>query len=132
MLSKVTFDSQILLCPLLLALPLKASSATAEILPCVPGTDHPERVLEGLMRMHLHCERVSFEIPSVLMGGDMLLNTEFAGLSAGSDYVAPGMVADSRVVRWVHRGARVHLETLSYEMRVDRSRGLRERPSQAQ
>ena len=39
MLSKVTFDSQILLCPLLLALPLKASSATADILPCVPGTD---------------------------------------------------------------------------------------------
>jgi len=61
------------------------------------GPDHPERVIEGLMRMHLHCERVSFEIPSVLMGRDMLLNTEFAGLSAGSDYVAPGMVADSRV-----------------------------------
>jgi hypothetical protein len=125
MLSKATFDWQILLCLLLLALPLKdASSATAQILPCLPGTDHPERVLDGLMRVHLRCERVLVEIPSVLMGRDMLLNTEFAGLSAGSDYVAPGMVADSRVVRWVHRGGRVHLETLSYEMRIDRSRGL--------
>ena len=100
-----------------------AWSATSDLQPCGPGIEQPERVLEGLFRVHLRCDRVLFEIPRRLLGRDMLLNTEFTGLSMGSDYVAPGTIADSRVVRWVQHGARVHLETLSYEITAASSPG---------
>src|SRR4051794_7056906 len=100
-----------------------AWSASSDLQPCAPGMEQPERVLEGLFRVHLRCDRVWFEIPRKLLGRDMLLNTEFTGSSMGSEYVAPGTVADSRVVRWVQHGARVHLETLSYEMTVSSSAG---------
>ena len=100
-----------------------AWSATSDLQPCGPGMEQPERVLEGLFRVHLRCDRVLFEIPRTLLGRDMLLNTEFTGLSMGSEYVAPGMVADSHVVRWVQHGARVHLQTLSYEMMATSSPG---------
>ena len=113
------------LCFLLLAVACPcARAATSDILPCGPGIEQPERVLDGLFRVHLRCDHVLFEIPAALLGRDMLLNTEFAGLSTDAQYVAPGTVADSRVVRWVQRGGYVHLETLTFEIRVEKTPGL--------
>ncbi|HTS53927.1 MAG TPA: zinc-dependent metalloprotease [Burkholderiales bacterium] len=88
----------------------------SEVAPCRPNM--PERMvsLPGLFTLHVVCDHVLFEIPLTMLDRDMLLNTEFAALSTGSDYVAPGSVVDSRVVRWVRRGNKVYLENVRYEM----------------
>src|SRR4029077_17687311 len=88
----------------------------SEVAPCRPNM--PERMvsLPGLFTVHVVCDHVLFEIPLAMLDRDMLLNTEFAALSTGSDYVAPGSVVDSRVVRWVRRGNKVYLENVRYEM----------------
>jgi uncharacterized protein DUF4953/uncharacterized protein DUF5117/uncharacterized protein DUF5118 len=88
----------------------------SEVAPCRPNM--PERMvsLPGLFTLHVVCDHVLFEIPLAMLDRDMLLNTEFAALSTGSDYVAPGSVVDSRVVRWVRRGNKVYLENVRYEM----------------
>jgi hypothetical protein len=88
----------------------------SEVAPCRPNM--PERMvsLPGLFTVHVVCDHVLFEIPLTMLDRDMLLNTEFAALSTGSDYVAPGSVVDSRVVRWVRRGNKVYLENVRYEM----------------
>jgi hypothetical protein len=87
-----------------------------EVEPC--RQDMPKRVetLEGMFRVHVVCDQVLFEIPPSLLNRDMLLNTEFAALSAGSDYVAPGTVVHNEVGRWVRRGNQVYLESVKYEM----------------
>ncbi|MEO8631345.1 MAG: zinc-dependent metalloprotease, partial [Betaproteobacteria bacterium] len=88
----------------------------SEVAPCRPNM--PERMtsLPGLFTVHVVCDHVLFEIPLKMLDRDMLLNTEFAALSTGSDFVAPGSVVDTRVVRWVRRGNKVYLETVRYEM----------------
>ncbi|HTS53749.1 MAG TPA: DUF5118 domain-containing protein, partial [Burkholderiales bacterium] len=88
----------------------------SEVAPCRPNM--PERMvsLPGMLTVHVVCDHVLFEIPLDMLDRDMLLNTEFAALSTGSDYVAPGSVVDSRVVRWVRRGNKVYLENVRYEM----------------
>ena len=88
----------------------------SEVAPCRPNM--PERMvsLPGMFMVHVVCDHVLFEIPPKMLDRDMLVNTEFARLSTGSDYVAPGSVVDSRVVRWVRRGNKVYLENVRYEM----------------
>src|SRR4051794_31032147 len=88
----------------------------SEVAPCRPNM--PERMtsLPGLFTVHVVCDHVLWEIPPKMLERDMLVNTEFAALSTGSDYVAPGSVVDSRVVRWVRRGNKVYLEDVRYEM----------------
>src|SRR5690349_4381936 len=88
----------------------------SEVAPCRPNM--PERMtsLPGLFTVHVVCDHVLWEIPPKMLERDMLVNTEFAALSTGSDYVAPGSVIDSRVVRWVRRGNKVYLEDVRYEM----------------
>jgi Met-zincin/Domain of unknown function (DUF5117)/Domain of unknown function (DUF5118) len=88
----------------------------SEVAPCRPNM--PERMvsLPGMLTVHVVCDHVLFEIPLNMLDRDMLVNTEFAALSTGSDYVAPGSVVDSRVVRWVRRGNKVYLENVRYEM----------------
>lgn len=88
----------------------------SEVASCNPNL--PERITStsGLFVVHVLCDHVLFEIPVKMLGRDMLLNTEFAALSTGSDFVAPGSVVDSRVVRWVKRGNKVYLENVRYEM----------------
>jgi hypothetical protein len=88
----------------------------SEVAPCRPNM--PERMvsLTGMFTVHVVCDHVLWEIPLKMLGRDMLVNTEFAALSTGSDYVAPGSVVDSRVVRWVRRGNKVYLENVRYEM----------------
>ena len=62
----------------------------SEVAPCRPNM--PERMtsLPGLFTVHVVCDHVLWEIPPKMLERDMLVNTEFAALSTGSDYVAPG------------------------------------------
>jgi hypothetical protein len=61
-----------------------------------------------------------------MLGRVMLLNTEFAAIW-GSDEgpAAPGLTADSRVVRWIRRGDQVHLELTQFERRAGDTPDLR-------
>lgn len=105
-----------LLCVLLGCAAAANAMKASEVAPCRPNM--PERMvsLPGLVTVHVVCDHVLFEIPLQMLERDMLLNTEFAALSTGSDYVAPGSTVDSRVVRWVRRGNKVYLENVRYEM----------------
>jgi Met-zincin/Domain of unknown function (DUF5117)/Domain of unknown function (DUF5118) len=88
----------------------------SEVAPCRPNMPQRMVSLPGMFMVHVVCDHVLFEIPIKMLDRDMLVNTEFAALSTGSDYVAPGSVVDSRVVRWVRRGNKVYLEDVRYEM----------------
>ena len=92
---------------------------------CKPGSDEPVVTREGLFRVHLVCDHLLFEIPEAMYNRDMLLNTEFAALSGGSNFVAPGTVVDNKVVRWIRRGSsKVNLVMVKYEIAASRSKGL--------
>jgi hypothetical protein len=87
--------------------------------PCRPHAINNLQVQRGLFTVHVRCDHVLYEIPPAVLNRVMLLNTEFSALwGSGDDGVAPGLAADTRVVRWVRRGDQVHLELVQYEMRA--------------
>ena len=95
-----------------------------EVAPCRPNMPQEVRSFPGVFTVHVVCDHVLFEIPPKLLNREMLMNTEFSGLSAGVEKLAPGAVVDSRVVRWVRRGNKVFQENVRYEMRADNTSGL--------
>lgn len=105
---------------LAVALGLLAHAAAAmtaiDVASCRPNMPEHREMMTGLVTVHVMCDQVMFEIPVTLLGRPLLLNTEFAALSTGTDYVAPGSVVDTRVVQWVRRGNKVYLESVRYEM----------------
>jgi len=111
------------LCLALLTAPVQAMSI-GEVMPCRPNMPKEVRTLPGLFRVHVVCDHVLFEIPPDKLDRDMLVNVEFAALSTGSDYVAPGSVAHNGVVRWVRRGNKVFLETVKYDMWAENASNL--------
>ena len=105
---------------LLLALPALPALAinASDVAPCRPGMPQQLRTLKGLFTVHVVCDHVLYEIPLNMLDRDMLLNTEFAALSAGTEKLAPGAVVENRLVRWTRRGNKVYLEAVTYEMRA--------------
>jgi hypothetical protein len=91
---------------------------------CQPGADDAVVTREGLLTVHLVCDRLLVEIPPSVYRRELLLNTEFAAVSGGAGVVAPGTVVDNRVVRLVRRGNRIHLEELTYEITSEREAGI--------
>ena len=91
---------------------------------CKPGSDDPIVTHEGLFKVHMVCDHLLLEIPDRMYKRDMLLNTEFAGLSGSSSFIAPGTVVDNRVVRWVRRGNKVGLVVVEYEIASARAPGI--------
>lgn len=89
---------------------------SAMVASCPAGMEQKVETISGMFKVHVICDHVLFEIPKPMLNRDMLVNTEFAALSTGSDFVAPGSVADNRVVRWVRRGNMIHLEDVRYEI----------------
>ena len=83
---------------------------------CAPGKEPTKQTLVGLLTVHVICDRVIFEIPARGLNRDILVNTEFAALSTGSDFVAPGSVVDNRVVRLIRLGNKIFLEDVRYEI----------------
>ena len=77
---------------LLLALPAAPALAinASDVAPCRPGLPQQLRTLKGLFTVHVVCDHVLYEIPLAMLDRDMLLNTEFAALSAGTEKLAPG------------------------------------------
>ena len=89
---------------------------SAMVASCPAGMDQKVETVTGMFKVHVICDHVMFEIPEKMLNRDMLVNTEFAALSTGSDFVAPGSVVDNRVIRWVRRGNKLYLENVRYEM----------------
>jgi hypothetical protein len=100
------------------------SMRPTEVAPCRPNMPQEVRSFPGVFTVHVVCDHVLFEIPPNMLERDMLLNTEFSGLSAGVEKLAPGAVVYSKVVRWVRRGNKVFLENVRYEMRAEPGSGL--------
>ena len=78
--------------------------------PCAPDVPHEVRKFPSFITVHLDCDRVLLEIPTAMLGRDMLASTEFAGLSTGSSEYAPGTSVANRVIRWQQRGTRLYAE----------------------
>ena len=93
-----------------------SGAATAMVSSCAPGKESTKQTLVGLLTVHVICDRVIFEIPPRGLNRDILVNTEFAALSTGSDYVAPGSLVDNRVVRLIRLGNKIFLEDVRYEI----------------
>jgi hypothetical protein len=111
---------------LLLGLPAAPALAinASDVAPCRPGLPQQLRTLKGLFTVHVVCDHVLYEIPLDMLDRDMLLNTEFAALSAGTEKLAPGAVVENRLVRWTRRGNKVYLEAVQYEMRAEHMSNL--------
>ena len=90
--------------------------AQAVVASCQPGKEPQKQTLTGLLTVHVICDRVIFEIPLAGLDRDILVNTEFAALSTGTDFVAPGSVVDNRVVRLIKLGNKIYLEDVRYEI----------------
>jgi hypothetical protein len=103
----------------LFASPAARAITASEVAPCRPNVPQEIRTLKGLFTVHVVCDHVLYEIPPAMLDRDMLLNTEFAALSTGTERLAPGAVVDNRIVRWARRGNKVYLETVRYEMRAE-------------
>ena len=101
-----------------------AAADLRRIANCQPGADDAIVTREGLLTVHLVCDRLLVEIPPSVYRRELLLNTEFAAVSGGAGVVAPGTVVDNRVVRLVRRGNRIHLEELRYEITSEREAGI--------
>ena len=83
---------------------------------CKPGADDAIVTYDGLFTVHRVCDHVLAEIPDRVYGHELLFNTEFAGISAGSELFAPGTVVDNRVVRLVRRGLKIYVEEIRYDV----------------
>jgi Met-zincin/Domain of unknown function (DUF5117)/Domain of unknown function (DUF5118) len=95
---------------------LPAFGAAAKAASCAPGAQPNIQTLQGMFTVHVVCDRVMFEIPPAMLNRDILANTEFAALSSGSDFVAPGSAVDNRVIRLTRLGNKVYLEDVRYEI----------------
>ena len=92
------------------------AASLRELAGCKPGSDDPVVSREGLFTTHMVCGHLLLEIPDSLYDRDMLLNTEFAAVSGGADFIAPGTLVDNRVVRWTRRGNTVSLENITHDI----------------
>lgn len=103
-----------------------AGQSAFDTVPCRPNTARSVHTQPGLFTVHVLCDHVLYEIPRNMLGRVMLLNVEFAAIW-GSDEgpAAPGLTADSRVVRWIRRGDQVHLELTQFERRAADTPDLR-------
>ena len=111
--------SIVLTCLLLVALFCRSAlgaTATGVVAACPPGEPPKTQTLKGLVTVHIVCDHILVEIPEEALGQDFLFNTEFAALSTGTDFVAPGSVVDNRVVRFTKRGSKLYLEDVHYEL----------------
>jgi len=106
------------LVPGLFLLACAAAAAPADLMrlaPCNQAVAVSPQSMHGMFNVHLVCDRVMFEIPPALLGREMLAYTEFAALSGPQGEVGPGTAANYRLIRWVERGGKVHLEAIKFE-----------------
>src|SRR5262245_25679287 len=110
---------------LALGFPLAASGGhLREMAGCKPDSDDPVVSREGLLTAHMVCDRLLVEIPDSIYDRDMLLSTEFAAISGGANFIAPGTLVSNRLVRVVQRGNKVNLEEMKYDIASEREAGI--------
>jgi hypothetical protein len=110
---------------LMLGLPLASGAANLrEMAGCKPDVDAPIVSREGLFTAHMVCDHLLLEIPDSLYDRDMLLSTEFAAISGGSDFIAPGTLVSNRAIRLNQRGNRVNIEDVKYDIVSEREPGI--------
>ena len=110
---------------LVLAAPLASGAvAVRDLAGCKPGADDPMVTSDGMFRVYLVCDHLLLQIPDRMYGRDLLLNTEFAGISGGSESISPGTLVDSRVVRIIRRGAKVNVVAVKFEIASARAPGI--------
>ncbi len=115
----------VLLCCLLVNIFGQAAmAATAKVASCAQGKPPSIQTLQGMFTVHIVCDRLLFEIPAHMLNREILANTEFAALSSGSDFVAPGSAVDNRVIRLVRVGNKVYLEDVRYEISAAKQSNL--------
>src|SRR5258708_32723840 len=95
-----------------------------EMAGCKPGSDDPVVSREGLFTAHMACDHLLLEIPDSVYERDLLVSTEFAAISGGSDLIAPGTLVSNRIVRLMRRGNRVNLEAGKYDIASEREQGI--------
>ena len=91
------------------------AARTGTVQPCAPSKPHEVHTFPGFITVHIECDRVLLEIPTAMLGRDMLMATEFAALSTGSSEYAPGTSVSNRVVRWLRRGNRVYADVPRFD-----------------
>src|SRR4051812_28230810 len=117
--------SVLMLSALMLALPMASDAANLrELAGCKPDVDAPVVSREGLFTVHMVCDRLLFEIPDSLYDRDILLSTEFAAISGGSDFIAPGTLVSNQVVHLNRRGTKVNIEGMKYDIVSERGPGI--------
>ena len=72
---------------------------------------------KGLFTVHRIDEKVYFEIPTKMLGREMLWQTEIAQTGGGAGY--GGSAAGHKVIQWTRRNNTVYLRGVSYAMRGD-------------
>jgi hypothetical protein len=98
------------------AAPGQARAANAlELAPCGKREGAQTRTVSGLLRVHVICDRVLFEIPPELFHRDMLMYTVFSQLWSADTDLTPGVMADSWVVHWYRRATVMHLESVTFQ-----------------
>ncbi len=110
---------------LVLGLPVMAGGTSLrELAGCKPGSDDPVVSREGLFTAHMVCDHLLIEIPESLYERDMLVSTEFAAISGGTDFIAPGTLVSNKIVRLIRRGNKVNFEGVKYDIASERERGI--------
>ena len=113
---------------LMFGLPLASGAANLrEMAGCKPDVDTSVVSREGLFTAHVVCDRLLIEIPDSLYDRDMLLSTEFAAISGGSDFIAPGTLVSNRAIRLNQRGNKVNIESCEVRHRLGARGGHRAR-----
>lgn len=72
---------------------------------------------KGMFTVHQIDEKIYFEIPTSLLGKDMLWQTEIAQTGGGSGY--GGSAVGHKVIQWTRRNNTIYLRGVSYAMRGD-------------
>jgi len=91
---------------------------------CKPGADDQVVTRDGLFTVHFVCDHLLDRDPGAAYKRELLFNTEFAEVSAGTELIAPGTVVDNRVVRLVRRGMRVFVEEVRFEVSSQMEPGI--------
>jgi hypothetical protein len=88
----------------------------SDVATCPPTMERKTETISGLFKVHVACDQVFFEIPKSVLGKDLLVTTEFAAVSVGTEDAAPGEVVYNGLLRFVRRGNRVFLERVQYDI----------------
>ena len=88
----------------------------SDVATCPPAMERKSETISGLFKIHVACDQVFFEIPTSVLGKDLLVTTEFAAVSVSTEEAAPGEVVYNGLLRFVRRGNRVFLERVQYDI----------------